>query len=290
MQSRASIIAFAIGLGCAAGATPAAAATSPTPTLKTGDYSGQRALVVVGEPTAYGGDGVSANIHPTTVHYDAASQTYVLHDYEGDQGYSFSPGEIVAGKSSAAYTFYRDTRTGSTLKLLNQSASNPLIVLTYVTYAKWNVPQTSPIILADNYVVFGQVTPAANVPRTGSASYKAILDGTYQNRSGTYRLSGNANFVANFGNATMSVTATPIATSIANGSKLQFGSLAGGGFIRASSSSFNAVTPYIGTTRFSSQGSFYGPQANEIGGAFTIKSSVGGSAGEGAGAFVGKKP
>jgi hypothetical protein len=268
---------------------PATPAATPTPTLAAGDYPGLRAIVAVGDPSAYGGDGITANRHPTTVHYDAASQTYVLHDSEGDPGYGFSPSEIVASQSTAAYTFYRDTSTGSTLKLLNQSTSNPLIVLTYVTYGKWVVPVTWPIILADNYVVFGQKTPAASVPRTGSASYNAMLDGTYQNQSGTYALSGGASYVANFASGSMGVTVTPVATSISNGSQLLFGQLSGGGFIFFDQSAFTAITPYDGSTKFSSEGNFYGPQATEIGGVFTIESTVGGSAGQGGGAFVGKK-
>ena len=192
-----------------------ALAASPTPTLKTGDYGGQRALVVVGEPTKYGGDGVAVARHPTTVHYDSATQTYVLHDYEGDAGFTFSPNEIVTSKSNATYTFYRDTATGSTLKLLNQSPTNPLIALTYVTYGKWNIPKApgETYIFADNYVVFGQKTPSANIPRTGSALYNAILDGSYQSGSNSYHLSGTAKYTANFANATMSVSAAPVAKS-----------------------------------------------------------------------------
>jgi len=164
-----------------------------------------------------------------------------------------------------------------------------------VTYGKWAMPHSSPIIYADNYVVFGQQTPAASIPRSGSASYSAVLDGTYQSGSNTYRLGGTASYVANFGNATMSVSATPVATHVSNGSQLNFGTLTGGGYIYFGGSptgggySFTAITPYIGTTRYASYGNFYGPQANEIGGVFTLKSSVGGAPGEGAGAFVGKQ-
>lgn len=287
----------AIGLAIAFNISLPANAASPTPNLKTGDYQGLRALIVVGEPTQYGGDGVAANTHPTTVRYDAATQTYILHDYDGDAGFRFSPGEIVASQTSTAYTTYRDTATGSTLRLLNQSSSNPVIALTYVTYGKWNIPKASgeTYKFADNYVVFGQKTPSASVPRSGTAAYGAILDGSYQRGAASYRLSGTARYTANFGSGTMGVTVTPVATPIAGGTALQFGTLTGSGYIYASGSpsnpnaTFSAITPYVGTTRYASYGSFYGPQANEIGGVFTIKSKVGGSLGEGGGAFVGRK-
>lgn len=269
-------------------------AASPTPGLKTGSYAGQRALVVVGDKTAYGGDGVAANVHPTTVSYNAATQTYTLYDYDGGPGFGFSPGEVVAAQSNAGYTTYRDASTGSTLKLLNDGASNPVIALTYVTYGKWVVPQSAPIHFADNYVVFGQITPAASVPRTGSASYRAILDGTYQKGAATYRLSGNATLTASFGTGMMGLTTTPVATNVSNGSQLSFGTLSGSGFIAFDSSSFGATSrtrAADGTkTLFSATGNFYGPAAQEVGGVFTLKQTLGTSQiGEGGGAFVGKK-
>ena len=268
-------------------------AASPTPALKTGTYAGQRVIVVVGDKTAYGGDGVSAAKHPTTISYNAATQTYTLYDYEGGPGISYSPAKIVASQSSAAYTFYRDPGTGSTLKLLNDSASNPLIILNYVTYGKWVVPQSAPIHFADNYVVFGQMTPASAVPRSGSASYKAIVDGTYQKGAATYRLGGNATFAANFGTGIMGLSVTPVGTA-AKGSRLTFGTLSGSGYIGYDSSSFGATSrtrAADGTkTLFRATGNFYGPGAQEIGGVFTLSQTLGTTqVGEGGGAFVGRK-
>lgn len=291
MNARVSFfLATVVGLGIAS----AANAASPTPALKTGSYAGQRVIVVVGDKTAYGGDGVAANKHPTTISYNASTQTYTLYDYDGGPGYSYSPAKIVASQSSAAYTFYRDPSTGSTLKLLNDSASNPAIALYYVTYGKWVVPQSAPIHFADNYVVFGQITPPSAVPRTGSASYTAILDGTYQSGANTYRLSGNAAFSASFGTGIMGLSVTPVATNTVNGSKLNFGTLTGSGFITADTSSFGATSrtrAADGTkTLFSATGNFYGPAAQEIGGVFTLSQTLGTTQiGEGGGAFVGKK-
>jgi hypothetical protein len=290
MNARVSIfLATVLGLGMAS----AAGAASPTPALKTGNYAGQRVIVVVGDKTAYGGDGVAANKHPTTISYNATSQTYTLYDYDGGPGTSYSPSKIVASQSSAAYTFYRDPSTGSTLKLLNDSASNPVIALNYVTYGKWIVPQRAPIHFADNYVVFGQISPASAVPRTGSASYKAILDGTYQQGASTYHLSGNAAFAANFGTGIMGLSVTPVGTT-ASGTRLTFGTLTGSGFITTDSSSFGATSrtrAADGTkTLFSATGNFYGPAAQEIGGVFTLSQTLGTKQiGEGGGAFVGKK-
>lgn len=292
-RARASIVAAGIGLlaGPALAITP-----NPTPNLKTGNYQAQWGIMTVGDPSAYGRNNVSANIYPTTVHYDAVSGTYVVND--GQQNISFSRTEYVSAKSSAAYTYYRDTATGATLKLLNQSATNPVVALTYVTYGKWTPIPRSPIVLNDNYVVFGSITPASAVPRSGSASYNFMLDGTWQQTGSpsgkTYRLAGNGRLVANFSSATMGLTVTPVATNLTNGSQIAFGTLTGGGFIDASTSSWNATSrsrAADGTkTLFSANGNFFGPSAQEIGGAFTLTRTLGtAEIGAGAGALVGKK-
>lgn len=285
MKTRVNVFLLAAAVSGLALAT-AAGAASPTPALKTGDYAGQWALLATRDPTQYSRPFV-AGLHPTTIHYDAVSQTYTLSD--GATLYGFSPREIVAAKTTAAYTFYRDTSTGSTLQLLNQGAANPVIALTYVTYGKWVIPPSAPIKLNHNYVVFGAITPPAGMPRTGSASYRAVLDGTYANLGGTYSLAGSAAFTANFGAGNLSFTATPVGTNITNGSKLNFGTITGGGYISFADSSFIASHPYDGRTRLSTNGYFFGPHADEIGGAFTITSTIGGSSGAGAGAYVGKR-
>ena len=112
--------------------------------------------MTVGDPSVYSHVNVSANVYPTTIHYDATSGTYVVND--GQQNISFSRSEYVAGKSTAAYTYYLDTATAATLKLLNQSSTNPVIALTYVSYGKWSPKPQPPIVLNDNYVVFGSKT------------------------------------------------------------------------------------------------------------------------------------
>src|SRR3954453_17466977 len=110
---------FSASLALTFAAAPALAVTpNPTPNLRTGDYQAKWGILSVGNPTVYGRNNVSANVYPTTVHYDAASGTYVFND--GQQNISFSRTEYVAAKSTAAYTYYRDTATGATFKLLSQ--------------------------------------------------------------------------------------------------------------------------------------------------------------------------
>ena len=295
MRHPARFVSIALGLGFAPFPTSLWAATpNPTPNLTTGDYQAQWGALVVGNPAVYARTNVSANLHPTTVHYDAATGTYVFTD--GTDQYAFSSNEVTG--SNATYAMYRDTATGATLKLLKDSPTNPLIALTYVTYGKWNEVPQQPIVRNNNYVVFGSLTPPSAMPRSGSASYNFVLDGTYQLNGkvagNTYDLSGNGQLTANFANATLGLTLTPVATNISNGSTIQFGTLSGAGFIDASTSSFTATSRTRNAdgskTLFSANGNFYGPQATEIGAAFTLTQTLGSSTiGAGAGALVGKR-
>src|SRR3954453_9671379 len=113
---------LSVGFGLIA--TRAFATPNATPNLKTGDYQAQWGALTVGDPSVYSRVNVSAAIHPTTVHYDAASGTYVFND--GRSKISFSRSEYVSSKSSPAYSYYVDTTTGATLNLLKQSATNPV--------------------------------------------------------------------------------------------------------------------------------------------------------------------
>ena len=283
--------------GLAGGVVAPSMSASPTPTLKTGNYQAQWSALTVGDPSGYSRVNVSAAIHPTSVHYDSASGTYVFND--GSSNISFSRSEYVSSKSSAAYSYYVDTTTGATLKLLNQSATNPIIALTYVTYGKWTAAPQPPIVRNDNYVVFGSITPASAVPRSGSASYNFVLNGTYQLDGApvgrkTYALGGSGRLTADFATATTGLTLTPVGTNTSNGSQIQFGTLTGAGFIDASTSSWNATSrtrAADGTkTLFSSNGNFFGPSANEIGGVFTLTQTLGTQTiGAGAGAMVGRR-
>jgi len=273
-------------------ASGASAGTSPTPQLGTGNYQTNWSLVVVQPPSTYSRANIAVGLHPTTVHYDSPSSSYTLSD--GVKNYIFSPNEIVTSKTTAAYTFYRDSSTASTLQLLNDSSINPKIVLSYVTYGKWVLPPSSSIKVDDNYVVFGLITPPASVPRSGSASYKMLLDGTYVNAGGTYTLGGNASVVANFGAGTVAVTVAPVGTNISNGSKLSLGQFTAVGYINLAGSSFTANARRLDAngvvSRFSASGYLFGSQASEIGPAFTITQTLNNNTiGGGAGALVGKR-
>lgn len=225
----------------------------------------------------------------TVVVYDSVTDTYTLRDTGSPTTKStFGPGNIDAGASNATFTVYRKTSgsTTETFRLLNQDPTNPLIVLSYVTYGQWrrSTASGSSAAVNDTFVVFGQKTPAASVPRTGSGSYSTVLDGIFVNSAGVYAVTGTGNLTANFGAGTISYDATASGAREGGGPGIAFGTMTGSGSI-----AFNGGT-YSGTGTANGNGyaldlngAFYGPAAQEVGGTFRIR----GNRGNGTGAFVG---
>ena len=228
--------------------------------------------------------------------YDSATGTYTLRDTGNPSLTStFGPANITG--SDAAFTYYSKTSGSNveTFRLLNKGVGNPSIALTYVQYGHWRRASTTSGVTSSNdtYVVFGSRTPGSAVPRTGSAAYSTVLDGTYVNKNGVYEVDGAGSLTANFGAGTIGYSATLTGTREGGGTNIAFGTLTGTGSIAFRNAGFKGT----GTTNGSGfkldvNGNFYGPAAEEIGGIFHLtgnRYSVGGT-GNGTGALVGNLP
>lgn len=219
--------------------------------------------------------------------YDSVADSYTLRDTGSLTTTStFGPANIDGAASNATFTVYKKVSgsTTETFRRLNQSALNPLIVLTYVDYGQWRRATTSggTTTVNDTYVVFGQKT--ATTPTTGTAAYSTVLDGTFVNKTGSYAVSGTGTFNADFGTGTINYSSTASATPETSGTAFAFGTMTGAGTITYRSAGFAGT----GTTNGSGyamdvNGNFYGPAADEIGGVFRIR----GNGGNGEGAIVG---
>jgi hypothetical protein len=234
--------------------------------------------------TATGASGFGNYARATSkVVYDAAAGTYVLRDTGSLSTTStFGPSNLVS--SAGNFSTY-GTATNS-FRRLNQSPSNTLIVLSYVDYGQWRrVTGTGTTkSVNDTYVVFGSKTPVASIPRTGSATYSTVLDGTFVNSAGAYAVAGDGSLTANFAGGTIAYDATATGTKEVGTGTINFGTMTGSGSISFRSGMFNPT----GTTdaegyKLDVQGNFYGPGAEEIGGLFRIT----GNGGQGQGAIVG---
>jgi hypothetical protein len=219
--------------------------------------------------------------------YDSVANSYTLRDTGSLTTTStFAPANIDGAASNATFTVYKKTSgsTTETFRRLNQSALNPLIVLTYVDYGQWRRATTSAgtKTVNDTYVVFGART--ATTPITGTGAYTTVLDGTFVNSTGSYAVSGTGTFNAHFDTGLIDYSSTANATPETSGTAFAFGTMTGAGTIAYRGAGFSGT----GTTNGSGyamdvNGNFYGPTASEIGGLFRIR----GNNGNGEGAIVG---
>ncbi len=249
----------------------------------------------------------------TRVNYDPATQTYTL--TLQDRGLSTPPIATVAlsgaTRDAANSTTSFDAHSGSisinrgqgaetfnyTARLLNLGATNPTITLTYSGLGSFVMPVDTLRNFTDrHYFAYGVPTPSFAVPRSGSATYSGIALGTgsvevRQGGNSTqsfFDLTGTNQFMANFANGSFTSTLSLRGTNQATSATTSFspyvfnGSISRNGF----------TTAQNGRTMI---GSFFGPNAEEMGAWFEIFDAVIG-AGPGDttltdfyGAVVGKK-
>jgi hypothetical protein len=226
----------------------------------------------------------------TSVKYDAGTQAYIVRETGNvSKTYSLSAATKVGAESNATYTVYRTVSAGTTntFRLYNPVA----LTLTYASYGTWR--QSTPgagyqgaTKVSDTYFVYGIKTAGADVPRTGTASYSAVLDGTYVNKNGPYALSGSGSFLADWAAGKISYSATPVGTPT-SGPTINFGTVGGSGTINFANASFTGKNnPLLNPTYgMELSGYFYGPAAAEIGAAFRLS----GGGGSGSGVLVGKR-
>ncbi len=137
--------------------------------------------------------------------------------------------------------------------------------LNYAAYGLWAVGDTAAAGRAGTFA-FGNLTPAASVPATGTATFNGATIGVGGATSGStvYALQGNAQIVANF--ATQSVTANLTNLGTQNISTNAIGSLPN--LTGTSTISGNAYAGPIAGTGLTGtiNGNFYGPAALETAG------------------------
>lgn len=215
--------------------------------------------------------------------YDPATDTYTVRDTGSlTITSSFGPSNRI----SSAGNFSTYGTAANSFRRLNQSPSNTLIVLSYVDYGQWRRTSTTngTTSVNDTYLVWGSRTPGAAVPRTGSASYTTIVDGTFVNKTGPYSVSGTGSLTANFAGGTISYTETATGAKESGVGSINFGTMTGAGTIAFASAGFKGTgTADAQGYRMDVNGNFYGPAGQEVGGLFRIT----GNGGNGQGALAG---
>jgi len=144
--------------------------------------------------------------------------------------------------------------------------------LNYAAYGVWAVSDTATAGRAGTFA-FGNLTPAASVPATGTATFNGITIGVGGATSGStvYALQGNAQIIANFGNQSVTANLTNLGTQ--NISTNATGSLPN--LTGTSTISGSAYTGPISGTGLTGtiNGNFYGPAALETAGVWQASGS-----------------
>jgi len=126
---------------------------------------------------------------------------------------------------------------------------------------------------------FGSATPASAVPASGSATFTGKLAGLYTPASGQAALAAaNVSLQANFSARSLSFSSsgTTLVGNLATATAAPALDLSGTLTYAAGSGRFSGtLTNAGGTMQGSSLGQFYGPAAQEAGGAFSLKSASG---------------
>jgi len=251
---------------------PAGANSSLLGTLKSETFVNdavQGALNVVSTTDAT----VTASAATAKFVYDASSQTYTM--TVAGKSQSFGPSSISTTLSDNEITTYvvKSGQTTDTLTLTKAGTSGH-DTYQYVGAAFWqNTTVTSTTSGSGNFyaVAYGEPTPTAAVPTTGTASYGIDLIGAEnpaQPSQSVQGITGTGSVNINFSTGALALS------GIAGG-----GTFSGGGTL-ASSGSFTgafAVSSPIIASQGEMTGRLYGPSAQEIGGTFYTTAIAGAS-------------
>ncbi len=208
---------------------------------------------------------------------------------------SFLDTDKLAAQTNATYTAYHNAAGDA--RVLNTSASNPLIALTYTSFAE--ITSTTGMTLNPTtwYVPFGAPTLDFQMPRSGSANYTGIVVGRGDGPGATNAsdLSGTSNLAVNFSTFAATMNMALVATSRSTGAVQNIGNVTYTGSIGSAcpSCSQNSLSGYATTagTSGSLTGMFYGANAAEFGGAFALylNNATAGQASAFSGVVVAKK-
>lgn len=211
--------------------------------------------------------------------YDPATQTYSFYPSLQEAtnaaalAYRFAPAQINAALSDAAFTAYDTTGPAGQFnatdtvaaRIFNNSANNPRLVLTHTSFIDLTI--TSPIPgggsrTSRNIAVFGVPTPAAQIPRSGTANYTGVAYGFGGAGGNDFSAVGTSGLTADFGASTFSATLNLDATIQANNVMVTLAPKTFTGSIVNGTTFGSAFDGFVGR--------FFGPNASEFGAAFNF--------------------
>ena len=250
--------------------------STPAPTYKTLDQlTGNQTFQTAGihwQASSAGVTGQTADRFGSgpTFAYNDAAQSFTVTTADGTTG-TFTQGDFQAGQSTANSRFFaHPTSTGQQ----TFNIGRPLVGGVQMSYLE--IGQFIDGAAAGSKVwlaVGGVQTQAGDLPRTGSATYNAVVSAAVVNASGvnTTTAASTATFSADFGAGTVN-TAVHLIAAPTGGAATDFGTFNGTGTIASGGPGFSGS--FSGTTGAGFSGAFFGPQGAEIGYTFNLVSAA----------------
>jgi hypothetical protein len=190
---------------------------------------------------------------------------------------TFTAADRVAG-SDPNYTSYAQTVDGQkvAISLYRIGSANTDLALTYLSYGRWRTTEPWAVngdMAHDTFFVYGIETPARLlVDKTGTAHYDGVAYGAAANGTtlASYDVSGTSHFDVDFSNQNLTGTLMLQGTSTNGNADVDFGTygfVGSMGYGAETTSTFSHGDNSIGKIVHK----FYGPDGEEIGGAFDIR-------------------
>lgn len=287
------------GTGSTPTPTPAPAPTptpTPTPTATnvslldpkvSESFTNDAVLGTASYPTSGAAGTSTAAASTISVNYDAGSNSYTI--LAPGRSQTFRPSDRDAAQSSTATSVFVRTNGSTTdsLTITNPSATAGVLAYKYVGAGFWQrtVQTSSTISGSFDAFTFGVKTPDAATPRTGAANFNVDLIGITSQASNVYGVSGRGTLQADFLNGQVRIEGTAneidASTGFVTNPYMAFYSLVP---MSSSANSFGGAFRYYMTGSptppaydGSIAGRFYGPAAEEVGGAFWARRADGAS-------------
>jgi hypothetical protein len=213
----------------------------------------------------------TSGVGGVTISYDKISGTYSVRDMAD----GFAATKVRRSSTSGIYDLYSKQVRGivDEIKIYNAAHANSSAVpLTYVNFGMWTHHDSGTATTRQYALVYGFLTPESAIPRSGSASYRTMVNGSSTiigTNAGTRDVGGSATFDVDFASAAVNTQLS--LAYVVNGEQTPIGTFSGSSGIY--SNQFwgpltSNVSYFVGG---SFAGAFYGPNAEEMGYSFAIK-------------------
>lgn len=211
-----------------------------------------------------------------TLSYDSATRSYTIRIAQGgvNETITYGPGERDRTPDRPGFIeFERRLANGTDADLLLRVPGSAGSNLSHVGYGIWDSDQnvsTTADLERWAFFVFGQRTPASDVPTSGTATYNGTVDGLWTSATASYLLSGSAQLLADFAAGTVRGDLNISGRNRETNLTTAMDRLAGTAALNRARGEFSGNL--TGTSGFAGtwNGTFFGPRAREAGGTFSV--------------------